>query len=99
LLEASRRVADPIWRMPLHQPYKKMLDSKAADMVNSSSSPYAGAITAALFLESFIAPNVPWAHFDLMAWNLATSAGRPEGGEAMGLRAVYAYLATRYRAR
>jgi leucyl aminopeptidase len=97
LIQASRRIADPIWRMPLHQPYKKMLDSKAADMVNSSGSPYAGAITAALFLEAFVAPGVPWAHFDLMAWNTSTSAGRPEGGEAMGLRAVYAYLATRFR--
>jgi len=97
LIAASRRVADPIWRMPLHQPYKKMLDSRAADMVNSSSSPYAGAITAALFLEAFVSPNVPWAHFDLMAWNLSTGAGRPEGGEAMGLRAVYAYLAERFR--
>ena len=96
LLEASRRVADPIWRMPLHQPYKKMLDSKAADMVNSSSSPYAGAITAALFLEAFVTPSVPWAHFDLMAWNLSTTAGRPEGGEAMALRAVYAHLARRF---
>jgi leucyl aminopeptidase len=96
LIEASRRVADPLWRMPLHQPYKKMLASYTADLVNSASSPYAGAITAALFLEAFVAPNVPWAHFDLMAWNTSTSAGRPEGGEAMGLRAVYAHLASRF---
>ena len=40
--------------MPLHQPYRKLLDSRAADMVNSGRSPYAGAITAALFLESFV---------------------------------------------
>jgi leucyl aminopeptidase len=95
LLAASARVADPVWRMPLHQPYRKMLESRAADMVNSGRSPYAGAITAALFLESFVG-NVPWVHFDLMAWNVAASPGRPEGGEAMGLRAVHAYLAERF---
>jgi len=97
LLAEGREIADPVWRMPLHQPYRKMLDSKVADLVNSASSPYAGAITAALFLEAFVKPGVPWAHFDLMAWNLATTPGRPEGGEAMGLRAVYAHLASRFR--
>jgi leucyl aminopeptidase len=96
LLQAGRDVADPVWRMPLHQPYRKLLDSKVADIVNSSSSPYAGAITAALFLEGFVTQGVPWAHFDLMAWNLSNAPGRPEGGEAMGLRAVYAALAKRF---
>ena len=96
LLTAGRNVADPVWRMPLHQPYRKLLDSKVADVVNSSSSPYAGAITAALFLEAFVTQGVPWAHFDLMAWNTSTGPGRPEGGEAMGLRAVYAHLANRF---
>ena len=96
IIDAGGRVSDPVWRMPLHQPYRKMLDSRVADVANSSGSPYAGAITAALFLEAFVKAGTPWAHFDLMAWNLATSAGRPEGGEAMGLRAVYAHLADRF---
>ena len=96
IVGAGRRVGDPVWRMPLHQPYRRMLDSKVADIANSSSSPYAGAITAALFLEGFVTAGTPWAHFDLMAWNLSTSAGRPEGGEAMALRAVYAHLADRF---
>jgi leucyl aminopeptidase len=96
LLAAGRAAADPMWRMPLHQPYRKMLDSKVADLVNSPSSPYAGAITAALFLEAFVTPGVPWAHFDLMAWNTSSTPGRPEGGEAMCLRAVYAHLANRF---
>ena len=73
-----------------------MLDSKVADLVNSPASPYAGAIAAALFLEHFVA-DTPWVHFDVMAWNLASRPARPEGGEAMGLRAVYDYLAERWR--
>ncbi len=98
ILEGAQRAVDPVWRMPLHQAYKSMLDSNVADMANGASSPYAGAITAALFLESFVASDIPWAHFDVMAWNIASKPGRPAGGEAMGLRAVYAYLEQRFAA-
>jgi leucyl aminopeptidase len=63
-----------------------------ADIVNSSSNGYAGAITAALFLREFVPGHLPWAHFDIMAWNTRARPGRPEGGEAMGLRAVYAAI-------
>jgi leucyl aminopeptidase len=99
LVQAGRVEADPLWRLPLHQPYRKLLDSKTAEIANSSSQPYAGAITAALFLETFVKPGVAWAHFDLMAWNTASQPGRPEGGEAMALRAVYAHLVERFQRR
>jgi leucyl aminopeptidase len=98
LIEASARVGDGIWRLPLHQPYRDLIKGKFSDIVNSATSPYAGAITAALFLESFVKPRVPWAHFDLMAWNERTRRGRPEGGEAMGLRAAFEYLRARFAA-
>ena len=91
---AGERVDDPVWRMPLFAPYRRMLDSKIADLVNAPASPYAGAITAALFLEHFV-DRTPWVHFDIMAWNLTARPARPEGGEAMGLRAVFDYLRTR----
>ena len=96
LQRAADRVADPIWRLPLHRPYDELIDSPIADVVNATSSPLAGAITAALFLERFVPPSVAWAHFDLMAWNTRARPGRPEGGEAMGLRAVYEYLEQRF---
>ena len=92
LLAMAEREQDPIWRLPLHQPYREMLDSKIADLANASDSSYAGAITAALFLKEFVPAGVPWAHLDLMAWNLKNQPGRPEGGEAMGLRAAFAWL-------
>ncbi len=82
---------DPVWRMPLHGGYNHMLDSKVADVVNSAASPYAGAITAALFLQKFVS-DTRWMHFDIMAFNTRNRAGRPEGGEAMALRAVYGFL-------
>ena len=96
LLAAAEREQDPCWRLPLHSPYREMLDSKIADLANASDSSYAGAITAALFLKEFVPDGIPWAHFDLMAWNLKTQPGRPEGGEAMTLRAVFSWLEQRY---
>ncbi|MGB2681625.1 MAG: leucyl aminopeptidase family protein [Candidatus Competibacter sp.] len=96
LLAASQREQDPFWRLPLHVAYRDLLDSKIADIANASESSYAGAITAALFLKEFVPDEIPWAHFDLMAWNLKTQPGRPEGGEAMAMRAVFAWLEQRY---
>lgn len=95
LLRHGRAVDDPVWRLPLHAGYRSMLDSKVADMNNVSSGPFAGAITAALFLEAFVDPKVPWVHLDLYAWNQRARSGRPEGGAAMGLRALYALIAER----
>jgi leucyl aminopeptidase len=96
IAEASLRSADPVWRMPLHQPYGKLFESRVADVANSGATGYAGAITAALFLERFVPDACPWAHFDIMAWNDRARPGRPEGGEAMGVRAVFGYLRERF---
>jgi leucyl aminopeptidase len=93
LIRHGEAEQDPLWRMPLHQPYKRLLESRVADLNNVSDGPYAGAITAALFLEAFIRPQTRWAHIDLMAWNTAARPGRPAGGEAMGMRAVAAAIA------
>jgi leucyl aminopeptidase len=67
-----------------------------ADLNNVGSGPFAGAILAALFLERFVEKTIPWAHLDVMAWNLSSKPGQPEGGEALGMRAVYSYLESRY---
>ncbi len=87
---------DPVWRLPLHKPYRKMLDTKIADMSNTGSAPFGGAITAALFLEHFVSATTKWVHFDLMAWNNSDRPGRPEGGEAMAVRAVYGMIKERF---
>ncbi|KTD00176.1 aminopeptidase [Legionella geestiana] len=96
LSRASADAEDPLWRLPLFAPYKSLLDSSIADMVNSGASPYAGAITAALFMERFVKKRTPWVHFDVMAWNVTNKPGKPEGGEAMGIRAVAQYLKQRF---
>ncbi len=96
LLAAAASEYDPLWRMPLYAPYRRLLDTKIADTSNVSDGPYAGAITAALFLEKFVRPAVPWAHVDLMAWNTSDAPGRPKGGELQGPRAMLAVLKARY---
>lgn len=87
---------DPIWRLPLFAPYRESLNSQIADINNNASDSYAGAITAALFLQEFVTPDIPWMHFDMMAWNTRARPGRPIGGEAMAIRALFAYLSERY---
>jgi len=89
---------DPVWQLPLWQPYGKMLDSKPADINNVGGGPFAGAVTAALFLERFVDKDVSWAHFDAYCWNRATAPGRPEGGEAQAIRGLYAMIRDRYTA-
>jgi leucyl aminopeptidase len=96
LLAAGAQAHDPMWRLPLWAPYHDMLKSGLADMVNSAEGGLAGAITAALFLERFVPADVAWAHFDTFAWNSASRPGRPKGGEALGLRAVWAVLRSRF---
>ncbi|MEM7445851.1 MAG: leucyl aminopeptidase family protein, partial [Pseudomonadota bacterium] len=92
---AAEAVNDPVWRMPLWAPYKAMLKSDVADINNTGSAPFGGAITAALFLQRFVDEDLNWAHLDIMAWNRMSTPGRPKGGEAMGMRAAYQLIAQR----
>ena len=94
LISASEKTRDPLWRMPLWQPYNAMIEPAIADLVNTGG-PQAGAVTAALFLEHFIPKDQPWIHIDLFAWNPKSRPGRPEGGEAQTLRATLEMLRAR----
>jgi leucyl aminopeptidase len=86
---AGTATGDPLWRMPLWAPYKDMLKSTIADINNAGEGGFAGAVTAALFLDRFVGKDVRWAHVDLFAWNPASKPGRPKGGAAMTLAACY----------
>jgi leucyl aminopeptidase len=96
IVAAGEAVEDPMWVMPLYQPYKELLKSEIADLNNMAKTPMGGCITAALFLEHFVTEGTDWVHIDTWAWNQGARPGRPAGGEAMGLRAVYHYLGKRY---
>lgn len=85
---AGLAAGDPLWALPLHSPYDRYLDGGHAALSSTGTARFGGAITAALFLQRFLHKPVPWAHIDVMAWNLGPRLGHPKGGEAMGLRAA-----------
>lgn len=89
---------DPLWRMPLYAPYAEKLKSKVADLNNVSDGPFAGAVTAALYLQSFVTETSSWAHIDTYGWSDVARPGRPAGGEPLALRSLYAFIRERYAA-
>jgi leucyl aminopeptidase len=96
ILAAGAAAHDPLWRLPLWPGYESWLDSSVADMNNISTKPFAGAIVAALFLQRFVTENTSWVHVDVYAWNDQSRPGRPEGGEAQALRALFKAVETRF---
>jgi leucyl aminopeptidase len=89
---------DPVWRLPLHDGYREYLKSDVADLVNSHANGFAGASVAALFLDRFVGEGIDWVHYDTFAWRPVAKPGRPKGGEALGLRAAWGLLQSRYGA-
>ncbi|MFT4693877.1 MAG: leucyl aminopeptidase [Francisella sp.] len=81
LQQASQASNDLVWRMPLHKPYLKKLDSKVADMDNCGRDGSAGSITAGLFLSKFT-EDYEWAHLDIAGsamgdFSNCKASGRP----------------------
>jgi leucyl aminopeptidase len=93
---SARVVEDPLWRMPLWDAYDEHLKSNVADLANMANNAMAGCIYAALFLRRFVPEDLDWAHLDTWAWRDPGKPGRPKGGDALGLRAVFAMLQDRY---
>ncbi|MBA2653881.1 MAG: leucyl aminopeptidase family protein [Gammaproteobacteria bacterium] len=97
IFEYSLQEQDPLWRLPIYKPYRNLLESTVADIVNADmESVGGGAIMAALFLKEFVPDKIKWLHLDIMAYNLRYKPSRPIGGEAMGIRAVYRYIVEKY---
>jgi len=90
------RAQDPVWRLPLWDAYDRLLDGKISTLCNVSSGPFAGSITAALFLRRFIEKAKAWAHFDIYGWNPSTKPARPEGGDAQTARLLYGLIEARF---
>ena len=96
LVDQGLALHDPLWHLPLWKDYHGSIESDIADIVNTGKGPMGGAITAALFLDDFVPPDLDWLHLDLFAWNDAPRPGRPAGGEAQTLRTLMAYLEQRF---
>ncbi|QOC22107.1 leucyl aminopeptidase family protein [Wenzhouxiangella sp. AB-CW3] len=94
--ELSFKQEDPLWHMPLFEPYRKLIQPAIADISNTGTSKMGGSLTAALFLDHFVDPGIDWYHLDIYAWNLGDRPGRPAGGECQGLRAVWEWLKSQH---
>jgi leucyl aminopeptidase len=97
IVDRGLELNDPLWHLPLWQPYHAGIESELADIVNTGKGPMAGAINAALFLADFVPEAIEWLHVDLFAWNDASRPGRPMGGEAQTVRTLLAVLEERFR--
>jgi leucyl aminopeptidase len=95
-LRHGRRLADPLWPMPLWSGYEDEIASKVADVNNVSGSTFAGAVIGGLFLRRFVTATPDWLHLDLYAWNPKDRPGRPVGAEPQAVRALHALLVERY---
>jgi len=96
LYKCAKTENDPLWRLPLWKNYRFQLETPNAYLSNDPDSSYGGAITAALYLQEFVSKTASWLHIDMMAWNLKSQPGRPQGGEAMAIRALYTLIKERY---
>ena len=96
ITKASENTIDPLWRMPLWEPYDSMLNSKIADTNHITAGGFAGSVTAALFLKKFVKKETPWVHFDVFGWVPSAKPWAPVGGEAQGIRALFELLQSKY---
>ena len=67
-----------------------------ADLNNASEGAFGGAITAALYLQSFVEDSSRWVHIDTYGWNDKDRPGRPAGGDGLAMRALFAMLSDRF---
>ena len=94
--DASEQAGELTWRMPLHEDYRKQIDSEVADFKNVGTR-YGGSIVAALFLKEFVPDTVPWAHLDIAGPARADAASNegPKGGTGVGTRTLLSWLESR----
>jgi len=90
IMAAGERTGEIVWRLPLHEEYKKLVKGTYADLDNAPEARKAGSIVGGTFLENF-AGGLPWAHLDIAgsAWDL----GRPyvgKGASGYGVRLLVA---------
>ena len=94
LLGASEASGEALWRMPLRASYKAGLKSQFADLKTTGPRP-GGSITAALFLQDFVTPNLPWAHLEIAGtvWSDKGHGADPAGATGFGVRTLVELVA------
>ena len=98
LFNAGEKVDEKVWRLPLHENYDKLMNSKNADMQNINYVGGAGSTTAAQFLQRFIINKTPWAHLDIAGMAFSKYAGslNSSGATGYGVRLLDKFVEDNY---
>jgi leucyl aminopeptidase len=94
---AGRATGDKLWRMPLGEPYDKLIESPIADMKNVGPRE-GGSITAAVFLQRFVESGVKWAHLDIagMVWSEKAASLYDKGATGFGVALLDRFVADNF---
>lgn len=98
ITQTGKAIGDPLWRLPLWEPYERMLKASTGDIDHCSDNPMGGSITAALFLKRFVKQAKHYAHFDIYGWTPSPLPAKPKGGEPQAARTVFAVLSKMFAA-
>ena len=98
IFEAGEKVGEKVWRLPLHENYDKLINSKIADVQNINYAGGAGSITAAQFLKRFILNKTSWVHLDIagMAFSKKAANINPGGATGYGVRLLNKFIEDNY---
>ncbi|MCF6326779.1 MAG: leucyl aminopeptidase family protein [Devosiaceae bacterium] len=96
LMELGEKWGDPLWHMPLWDPYDGNLSSSIADVSHISPGGFAGSVIAALFLRRFVTNVDDWVHLDIFGWAPKARPGRSQGGTDQGIRATFMMLKNKF---
>jgi leucyl aminopeptidase len=96
ILEAAGVAGEKMWELPLYPEYREHIRSDIADVKNTGIR-WGGAITAGLFLQEFVRPDLPWAHIDIAgpAFGDKEYSYIGKGGTGAGVRTLIRYLKNR----
>jgi leucyl aminopeptidase len=99
LYKSSLNTFDRVWRLPLWDDYNELITSDVADVANLGNTRWAGAITAAKFLEHFVNKNIPWTHLDIAGPAMANSSRSytKKYMTGFGVRLLFDYLSRRIK--
>ena len=100
VLKAAKAEGEGAWRLPLAPAYDKLIDSRLADIKNTGGRP-AGSITAAQFLQRFVAEGTPWVHLDIAGVALppGETAMAPKGATGWGVMTLDRLVRDRFEAK
>jgi len=98
IFKAGEKVGEKVWRLPLHENYDKLINSKIADVQNINYAGGAGSITAAQFLKRFILNKTSWVHLDIagMAFSKKAANINPGGATGYGVRLLNKFIEDNY---